>query len=319
MKHLINLGVLAILTALFFSSCEKENVDQIIVDYSPDTVDINPLLRQMMTFNDTIFITCVGIPYPVEFEQMSGNIITVNDSTDLYAASVNPDSIVDFVYPFQAVVNNNTVIINNIQDLVEEIVICNSVIPSCGDFDAHVLLFYKALNIFSTTKYLFTINYPVQLVVNGQTVTLNQNSDYIPAIGGNPSRPDEAALVYPITVKQFGQTLTFNSDQDVCDFHDTFSENCTNKPEHVQFFFNEGGGTPITCAYFINYPVQVNYNGAQLNIQSFSDYTTLLNNDPNVLSGLSLVYPVSATKFQNGQQLTFSANGDICQYLDNCF
>jgi hypothetical protein len=320
MKNISVLGIIAFLTALLLSACEKENVDQIIVDYTPDTVNINPLIKNMNTFSaDTLYFSCVGIPYPIEFQQLSGNILTVNDSSDLNAAVVNPDSIIDFVYPFQAVVNNNIREINNFEDLSVEIISCATTTVTCEDLDAHVLLFFNALNIFSTNKYTFTINYPVQLVVNGQTITLNQNSDYIPAIGGNPMRPGDATLIYPIVIRQFGQTLTLNSDQDVCVFHATLDENCTNKPAHIQFFFKEGGGTPITCAYFINYPVQVSYNGTQINIQSFNDYTTLLNNDPNVYSGLSLVYPVSATKFQNFQDMTFSSDGDICQFLDNCY
>jgi hypothetical protein len=105
----------------------------------------------------------------------------------------------------------------------------------------------------------------------------------------------------------------------VCDFAETLNEDCVNKPDHILFFFNEGGGLPSSCTYLIDYPIQVNYNGNVINIPSFSDYTALLNSDPNVYSGLSLVYPVSANKFDNGQQLTFTADGEICQYLNFCF
>ena len=320
MKHLIKLGALALAMAFSFASCKKENKDEIIVNYSPDTVEVNPIIKRTQSFSaDTLHISCVAIPYPIDFKQASGKKLTIKDSSDYNAALTNPDSIVDFVYPMKAMVKGTPTTISNVEDLMTAIVFCDSRIPTCADFDAHMLLFYKALNIFTNNKYEFTINYPVQVVVNGQTITLKENSDYIPAIGGNPSRPEKATLVYPITIKQFGQTITLNSDQDVCDFHSTLSENCTNKPAHIQFFFNEGGGTPISCAYYITYPVQVDYKGNRYTIKSRGEYTTLLNNDPDAYKGLSLVLPVKATKFQNRQSLIFQANNDICQYLDNCF
>jgi len=319
MKNLMKLGVLALTMALSFASCNKENKDEIITNYSPDTVQVNSMIKRMQTFSaDTLYISCVAIPYPIEFKQVSGKKLTVKDSTDFNAARSNGDSIIDFVYPFDAVVKGNPTTINDVEGLMNAIVFCDSKIVTCDDLDAHMLLFYKALNIFTTNKYVFTINYPVQVIVNGKTITLYDNDDYIPAIGGNPSRPEKATLVYPISIKQFGQTITLNNDQDVCDFHSTLSENCANKPAHIQFFFNEGGGTPINCAYYITYPVQADYKGNRYTFKNRDAYTSFLNNDPDVYKGLTLVYPVEATKFKNGQVLTFNANSDICQYLDNC-
>lgn len=320
MKHLLKLGALALSLAITFGSCKKENKDEIIVDYSPETVDVNPIIKRMQSFSaDTLHISCVAIPYPIEFKQVSGKKLIVNDSTELNAMYTIADSVVDFVYPFNAVIKGNSTTIGNVEELMSAIVFCDSRKPTCADYDAHMLLFYNALNIFTTNKYVYTINYPVTVVVNGKNITLNKDSDYMPAIGGNPSRPEKATLIYPITIKQFGQTITLSNDQDVCDFHSTLSENCTNKPAHIQFFFNEGGGTPISCAYYVNYPVQVDYKGKQYDIKSRNEYLTLLNNDTDVYKGLNLVYPVKATKFQNGTQLTFQSNGEICNYLDNCF
>lgn len=320
MKNLIRLGALALTLAITFGSCKKENKDEIIVNYSPETVDVNPIIKRMQSFSaDTLYISCVAIPYPIEFKQVSGKKLIVNDSAGLNAMYSNADSVVDFVYPFKAVVKGNSTTIGNVEELMNAIVFCDSRQATCADYDAHMLLFYNALNIFTTNKYVYTINYPVTVVVNGKNITLDQDDDYIPAIGGNPSRPEKATLVYPITIKQFGQTITLNNDQEVCDFHTTLSENCISKPAHIQFFFNEGGGTRISCAYFIHYPVQVDYKGKRYDIKNRGEYTSLLNNDTEVYKGLNLVYPVKATKFQNGTQLTFKANGDICTYLDNCF
>ncbi len=122
MRYLSKLGIIVLFAAMLFSSCEKENLDQLTVNnpnYSPDTVDVNPFLKQINTSSgDTAYISCVGIPYPFELAQMSGNILPINEEEDLIAASQNPDSIVDFVYPLQVVVNNNSQVINNIEELV---------------------------------------------------------------------------------------------------------------------------------------------------------------------------------------------------------
>lgn len=322
MKILSKLLLAAFVLGALLVSCEKDNVDSINAgnpNYAPDTVDVNPYLKQMNTFSsDTIFIDCIKIPFPLDFKQASGNIITVNSPADLQAASLLADSLVDFVYPFQASVKGNQVVINNVKDIARAIVDCNSGQATCADYDHHTLLFFPALNILSRTQYVYTINYPVTIIVEGNTVVLNDDDDYLPAIGGSPFDYDETELVYPITINQFGQTITLNSDQDVCDFSESLNEACAKKPAHIQFFLNERPGTPSSCAYAINYPVNITLNGTQQQIQSGNDYLNLLNNNASAYNGISIVYPVTAIRNQNGQTLTFTASSDVCQYLDNC-
>ena len=319
MKNLFKIGLLALTMAILTTSCDKTDVDTIIVNNTPDTVDFNPLVSKMQFFsNDTLNISCVAIPFPVDFLKQSGSVVSVNDTTDLSAALMNGDSLIDFVYPVQVYVNGISKTIQNIQELATEVAFCDTTILSCADLEAHVLLFYNGLNIFTINRYPYTINYPVQIEVNGQLIVLNQDSDYLPAIGGNPMQPGSASLVYPIVIEQFGQTITLNDDLDVCNFYSTLDENCSNKPGHIQFFFNEGAGTVLTCAYFVNYPVQGTLNGTNVVFQSLSDYTTLLETDPSVYNGLSLTFPVSAEKFQSGQTLIFNSDADICQFLTTC-
>lgn len=322
MKVLRTMFVLPLLLGILLASCEKDNVDEINAanpNYVPDTVDVNPLLKQMKTYStDTVFIDCVKIPFPIDFKQASGNVITVKSSTDLQAASNLADSLVDFVYPFQAWLKGNSVVINNVGDIAQALIACSSGQADCSDYDAHTLLFYPALNLLSTTQYEYTINYPVTLIVKGSTVVLNKDDDYLPAIGGSPFDYDETELVYPITVKQFGQTIVLNSDQDVCDFSESLNEDCVKKPAHIQFFFNERPGTPSSCAYAINYPVKITFNGTQRQIQTDDDYLNLLNSNASAYNGINLIYPVTAIRNQNGQTLSFTAPGDVCQYLDNC-
>ena len=322
MKILNKIILPALMMALLFASCRKDDVDEITSappSYSVDTIGVNPMLNRLKSSStDTIQISCVKIPLPVTFRQASGSSITVNNQQEFDAAQLNPDSLVDFIYPFNSIVNGSNFSITVIDDLALAVVTCSSRPTTCADLDAHVLLFYNALNLYSVNKYVYTINYPVTVIVDGVSIVLNNDDDYLSAIGGDPSRPKDAQLVYPITVNQFGRTITLNNDDDVCQFYFTLFEPCVNKPPHIQFFFNEGPGTPGNCTYFINYPLTVNMNGNPMNIVDRDAYLNLLNSSPNAYNGISLVYPVSAQRFNNNQNLVFISASDICQYLDTC-
>ncbi|MEO0585367.1 MAG: hypothetical protein AAF135_24350, partial [Bacteroidota bacterium] len=311
---------------VFPEACQKENFDVIIPEdpvFQPDTVEVNPLIKRIGSFSaDSVYIACIGIPYPIAFLQASGNTVTVNSEVEIDSAFMLADSIVNFVYPFTAVDDSGVIQITDIEDLVLALTLCGSAPPpttaTCPGEDAHVLLFFNALNILTLNNYVYEINYPVNLIVEGTQVTINSDSQYLPAIGGSPFNYKETDLVYPITITQFGQDIQLNNDADVCAFYETLDEPCTNKPAHIQFFFNEGGGVPIDCAYFINYPVNITSNGTPISIPSREDYLNELDASPTAYNDIQLVYPVSISKASNGQQVSFAVDADICQYLDNC-
>ncbi|MCI4670490.1 MAG: hypothetical protein MRZ79_20305 [Bacteroidia bacterium] len=322
----MNLGskvsLLLLSLAMLFAACQRENIDEIILqeqEYKPDTVKVNPILKRVGIFSsDSINIDCIRIPFPVDFLQASGNTVTVNSEAELDSVGMLADSIINFVYPFDAVDNTGPIQIDSLEDLLVAITTCGSAPVSCPDQDAHVLLFFNALNILTLNNYVYEINYPVSLIVEGTSVTINSDSQYLPAIGGSPFDYKETELVYPITITQFGRDIVLKSDADVCAFYETLDEPCTNKPAHIQFFFNEGGGVPVNCAYFINYPVSITSNGNTIQIQTRDDYLNQLNASPSAYNNIDLVYPVSITKFSGGQQPSFASGSDICQYLDNC-
>jgi hypothetical protein len=315
-----SLLLLLFITALL-GACRKENIDELILkdpDYKVDTVAVNPFIIQMRALSpDTLSISCVKVPLPLDFLQESGNVITINTEEEFEEAEMLNDPIVDFVYPFTALVGVELRQISSIEELAEAIIDCSTTGATCGDLKPYVLLFYNALNIFSINQYPYSINYPVTLIVEGNSKVINNNNEFLPAIGGNPSRILEVQLVYPITIKQFGRDIVLNSDEDVCAFHETLSEDCENKPAHIQFFFKEGPGSPINCTYFIEYPVSINFNGNITEIDSRDEYVSLLNSAPTAYDNINLVYPVSALKF-NGGQIIFGADDEICTYLNNC-
>lgn len=325
MKILNFLTILALFAGIILTSCQKENIDEIIpIDtvYQVDTIDVNPMISQLRTSSGSIFLDCVEIPYPVDLVQLSGSTITINSDAELDAAIMLADSIVDFSYPFDAIVNNQTMIIESIEDIAIALIACGTIdidtlnSNPCNFAEAHILLFFNGLNIFSTNNYTYKFNYPITLIVEGTQVVLNNDADYILAIG-SPSRPKSAQIEYPVSVRQFGRTIVLNNDQDVCDFYNTLDEACSNKPAHIQLFHNTVG-VPLSCGFFVDFPVSLTRNGVQLTFQDRDEYLSELDTQ-GAYDELEIVYPVSVTKVNNAQQVTFNSDNDICDYLDNCF
>ncbi len=311
---------------MLFTACDRQNVEEIVPEsasFQPTTVAFNPVVKNLQSFGpDSLLLDCIKIPFPVDFLQASGNTVTVSSEAELDSVSMLTDSLVNFVYPFDGYVGSNSITFQDIDDFIPALQICGSIVIDstidCSYLKPHVLLFFNSLNIFTLNNYPYTINYPVTLVVNGSQVVLTQDSDYLPAIGGSPSNFPPTDLVYPITITQFGRDIVLNNDNDVCEFYQTLEEPCVNKPEHIQFFFNEGPGRPINCTYFINFPVDIVSDGDTLQIATRNDYLSELNSSPNAYDDIELIYPVSATEFTNGSQLTFGSGSDICLYLNNC-
>ncbi|MBK8699421.1 MAG: hypothetical protein IPN29_07700 [Saprospiraceae bacterium] len=322
MKIVSKISFSLLFISIFFTACQKENIDEIIPKdpvFVADTIEVNPLITQLRSLvSNALNLGCVSISYPIEFLQASGSTITVNSESEIDSISMLADTLVDFVYPFEAEVNNATIIIENVEDLVLALQSCEAIPSDCMGQDAHVLLFFNALNIFSINKYMYTINYPVNLIVEGNPVTINSDDEYLPAVGGSPFDLLQTKLVYPITVTQFGKDIVLDNDADVCQFYKTLDEACENKPAHIQFFFNEGAGTRINCTYFINYPFTITINGSTKQIQSREDYLDELNSSPNAYGDIELVYPVTVLKYLGGQQLSFASDASVCEYLNNC-
>ena len=121
MKILKTLG-LFILLAAFMISCENDNTDEIVPNdpnYQVDTIEVNPLARGLKTTSPNfINLDCIRIPFPVDFLQASGNTITVSTEDELESAYTLADSIVDFIYPFEVLdEDDNEFTIEEVKDL----------------------------------------------------------------------------------------------------------------------------------------------------------------------------------------------------------
>lgn len=276
--------------------------------------------------NDSVHVApfdCFSFVFPLDVRIVVPDTVATIDSEDdliqLYLSGVE----YELIYPFDVVTESGlTVTINAPIDFIDVLIDCSIIvidtidIVPC-DFDAHVLLFYDALDLLgSRNNYEYDVNYPVTLIIEGTSVTINSDDDYVPAIGDDPLNPKSGEIVYPVSVTQFGRTIQLNNDDDVCDFYQTLFEPCENKPAHIQYFYNTVG-VPIACALFVDYPVEIMNGGNAVTIENRDDYLAELE-VPGAYDAIELVYPITATQAENGQPITFANGDDICDYINQC-
>jgi hypothetical protein len=326
-KHLINNEELYFTLPLSLSTgSQEEDVDNLneLLDLMASCE--NGKYQALTTLPDTsiaINNDCFTFVYPFDVELIvEDTIITINNEAELIQLELSGVE-AELLFPVDVIdINGNTVTINAPEDLIPVIIDCGILIvdttfTDCGDIDAHVLLFYNGLNIFTTNNYVYEFIYPITLIVEGSSTVLNSNADYLPAIGNDPFSFKEVDIQYPVSIIQFGRTITLNSDEDVCEFYQTLDEACGNKPAHIQLFYNtEVGGIALSCLYWIDYPVEISRNGDIISIDSRASYLSELNT-PNAYNEIELVYPIGVQS-DAGVPFTFTSDDDLCNYLDNC-
>ncbi len=164
----------------------------------------------------------LAIQYPYNVITEDGESITVENENQ-EAALILSGQEYTIQYPFNLVDETGGVTtINNETEFILLILPCLITVEDPAepcDTEAHVLLFFNAHNIFTIFDCPFDINYPVDVTVDGATVTLNDVYDYFDETGA-PSNIGDVELIYPITVTVAadGSNVELNSDQDVCDF-----------------------------------------------------------------------------------------------------
>jgi hypothetical protein len=290
-----------------FAGCEEGNYTPVFL--TPDSTHISPF-------------DCFTFVYPIDvLIIVPDTVATINSEDELVQLCLSGVEY-ELLFPVDVIDQaGNRRTLNDVMDLFNVYVDCGIIVIDttsgpCAHVEAHVLLFFNGLDIFTRNPYEYDFNYPITLVVEGIQVVLNSDDDYIPAIGGDPSRYKSAEIVYPVSVVQFGRTLVFNNDDDVCAFYETLSEPCSNKPAHIQFLHNTVG-VPIDCAFFVNYPFDVDINGTVITLNNRDEYKAELNKT-GAYDDIELVYPVTASKITNGQQITFNSDSEICDYINIC-
>ncbi len=216
MKFPITLHILLLfVAALFFTACEKDNMDEIVVDepeYTPDVVESNNLFLAMRsTDSEGLDLGCLTVLYPFDLELESGSTVTINSESDFIAATdtTAEDPAVDFVYPLDILdAGGNSTQASSIDELGQSFVAC---IPNGGWTYGSTSDLVPA---FSFTDLCFDLVYPVGLEdLDGNTYTADDEDDLIDLI----ATVDQLFFTLPITVTDA------NGDELVIDAYDGFS------------------------------------------------------------------------------------------------
>lgn len=304
MKFSITLNILLLfVAAIFFTACEKDDMDEIVIDepdYTPNVVEGNNLLLAMRsTSSQGLDLGCLTIPYPFDLALESGSTTTINSESDFMAAmdTTAADPAVDFVYPLDILDSaGDNAQVNSIDELGQSFVAC---VPSNGwNYGSTSDL----IPAFSFTDLCFDLVYPVALEdLDGNTYTADDEDDLIDLI----ATVDQLFFTLPITVTDA------NGDELVIDTYDGFSnlvESCdgvgVNPPVVV------GGGSieivGFGC-YELQYPFTLQLSdGTTVEINDEDEYiTTILNADDE----FQVAYPFDLQSLLDGSETTIT-NGD---------
>ncbi len=166
---------------------------------------------------------CFRLLYPFDGILSDSTTVTVNDEND-YAALVLAGEQIELTYPFSLEDSAGTVTVVNDDTTLFNILIGCGIIeigpPTACNTPAHALLFFNA-NM-PTMSCSYQINYPVQLVADSVTYTVNDLNDYLDVYNMYQFQLDKIDLIYPVSVTPYngGTVITFTSDSAVCGYFD---------------------------------------------------------------------------------------------------
>jgi hypothetical protein len=285
MKSIIKILTFTFFLGTFLISCEKENIDEIILEepeYEPEEEKVNSLLNQINTDNaqGSMMLNCVAITYPFELELKSQKKIVINSKSDWAMAqdTSSKDKPVDFVFPLEIVdAEGKKVKINSNLELGRDFASC---IPQKG--------WAKAMSTNETLPaclygglFCFDLIYPVSLINESGSITaVNTETALIDLFANTQS---SLSFILPISVvnKDNGtQTTIENLD----DFWALIGQ-CKNVTPLVTSdgFVFQG----FVCFELVYPTAMVNGDGNTILVNSADEYATLvLNGEP-----LEIVYP----------------------------
>lgn len=313
MKFPITLHILLLfVAALFFTACEKDNVDEIVIDepdYTPNVTEGNNLLLAMRSnSSDGLDLGCLTILYPFDLELESGSTTTINTESDFTTAidTTAADPAVDFVYPLDILdAGGNNAQVSSIDELGQSFVAC---IPNSGW--TYGSTSGNLVPAFSFTDLCFDLVYPVALKdLNGNTYTADDEADLIDLI----ATVDDLFFTLPITVTDAeGDELTIES-------YDGFSnlvESCdgigVNPPVVI------GGQIEVTGfgCWELQYPFTLQLSdGTTVDIDDEDEYiTTILNADDE----FQVIYPFTLKSLLNDDEIDVTNDDDYTAALESC-
>uniref|UniRef100_UPI00404B7753 Kazal-type serine protease inhibitor family protein n=1 Tax=Flavobacterium sp. TaxID=239 RepID=UPI00404B7753 len=193
----------------------------------------------IVTYDDYVFSPfCFELTFPISFVTDNEQVITVASQEALYDLFMDPNQstiVYDFVYPFNVIVDNQIVVVNNMYEfdelsfncnegfdcVCEEIYdpVCvsygngtvveypNACFANCDGFNESDFVSCDTNNsIYDFLGTCYNIEYPIQMMVVGEVVTVTNDSQLLEYL---IELPNDAFIVFPINVTLIQSGTTF--------------------------------------------------------------------------------------------------------------
>lgn len=250
---------------------------------------------------------CFTVNYPVGL-LLDGQLVTVNSDEELAIALENAEEVeeVEFVFPLSVTDNESgeVVNINDEEELEDLIVECFGDFGGGfgGDFEGD----------FDEFENCFTLNFPVDLVINGQTVTIGSEEELGGAIIELGDVEElEINFAYPITV-----TLTESDEEVIINNEEEWEALCDACHE------GEGGDLDGEFDEFgecfeINFPLNILLGGETVSIADEAGLEAIFT-EGNIEEFGGFVFPLSLTIIETGEVVTVNNEEELVMLQLNC-
>ncbi len=296
----------ALMAMITFSSCTKEDpIDTTITtpteEVDDSDVDINPLVNRSSGDDENgLLLDCITVLYPFDMVDDQDNTYTITADTDFETIFTDSVIIVDFVYPLDVLVNDESVSIADAYELGDVFVAC---VPAGGweegDFPAYEINYDNSC---------YSLSYPVDLLdLEGNITSIDSEEAF-----NNAVTSELYFFVFPIIlIHEDGTTLIVNDIDELFDALITcngFENNDTSGWDW------ENGFEYIGC-YTVEFPLSV----------VVSDGSTVTVNDHMELCDLMITgelvdyaYPLTLTD-EDGNEVVVENSEELSDALNECW
>ena len=202
MKYLFRYSFFLLFSVVFFTACNKENLDEIVITdpgYEPDGTKVNTLLKAITTdnSNQSATLNCLTMVYPISLELKSGSVITVGSNADFEAAlNASADNrAVDIRYPLTVIDARGTSIqVQSNAELGRNFASC---IPQTG-WAAAMTTNETLPACYYSDLFCFDLIYPLSLVDEDENISTVENEAQLIDVFATTEGP--LSFILPIAV-----------------------------------------------------------------------------------------------------------------------
>lgn len=252
---------------------------------------------------------CFDLVYPVDLEDEIGNPYTANNELELIDLFATADYLF-FSLPMTVVTEElMNIEIDNEEAFFAATFACEGITPPSAEGEI-------IIEGFGCNEFEFPFNVQTQY---GEIIEVNDENEYSNLLLSGVS----VELEYPFALSNENGILEINNEFDLiealeeCDglFYEIDNSSCNIPiPVHILLLFNSN--SYMECAYEINFPIELMYDGNVHEVNGFEEYFELTYSWNEF--ELELIYPISITLFIDGSTLVFNEEEELCGFMNEC-